>query len=95
MFVTLQTYHGILVAVMSTVKAVKFLLQNGCLFILTETFCQDPVGEYLSIQRQLGKRNYILIWRNLITMRVKLESRQMYFSPLEICKENKTKKFLD
>ena len=59
MFVTLQTYHGILVAVMSTVKAVKFLLQNGCLFILTETFCQDPVGEYLSIRRQLGKRNYI------------------------------------
>ena len=59
MFVTLQTYHGILVAVMSTVKAVKFLLQNGCIFILTETFCQDPVGECLSIQRQLGKRNYI------------------------------------
>ena len=32
-----------------------------------------------------------LIWRNMVTMIVQLESREMYLSPMEICKEN-TKK---
>ena len=34
MFVSLQTYHGKKVAIRSTAKAVKFLLQNGYIFIL-------------------------------------------------------------
>ena len=32
-----------------------------------------------------------LIWRNLVTMSVKLESIEMFISPQEICKENTTK----
>ena len=46
----LQTFHGIQIAVRSTVKAAKGFLQNGCICILTERFCQDPVEEYFGIQ---------------------------------------------
>ena len=44
MFVCLQTWH-INRCNRSTVKAVNFLLQNSCIFILTERFHQDPVEE--------------------------------------------------
>ena len=57
MFVSLQTYHSIQIAVRFLVKPVKYLLQNGCIFILTERFCQDSVEEYFGIERQLGRRN--------------------------------------
>ena len=56
MFVSLQTY-SIQIAVRFLVKPVKYLLQNGCIFILTERFCQDSVEEYFGIERQLGRRN--------------------------------------
>ena len=56
MFVCLQTWHKNRCNC-STVKAVNFLLQNGCIFILTERFCQDPVEEYFGIQKQLGRTN--------------------------------------
>ena len=49
--------HGIQITVRSTVEPVKFLLQNDCLFILTERLCLDPVQEYFGIRRQLGRRN--------------------------------------
>ena len=49
-FVSLQTFHGIQIAVRSTVKAAKGFLQNGYICILTERFCQDPVEEYFGIQ---------------------------------------------
>ena len=31
------------------------------------------------------------MWRNLVTVSIQLESREMYISSLEICKENTTK----
>ena len=55
--VTLQTYHCIQITARSPVQAVKFLLRNGCVFILTENFWQDSVQEYVGIQRQLRRRN--------------------------------------
>ena len=57
MFVSLQTNGGIQITVRSTVETVKFFLQNGSKFILTERLCQDPVGEFFGIQRQLGRTN--------------------------------------
>ena len=53
----MQTYQGTEIAFRSTVKAVKCLLQDSCMFILTGRFCQEPVEEYFGIQRQLGRRN--------------------------------------
>ena len=46
-------------AVRSTVKEVKCLLQNGCMFLLTGRFCQEPVEEHLGIQRQLGENGVV------------------------------------
>ena len=56
MLVNLQTNHCIQITVRSTVETVKFILQNGSKFILTERFYQDHVEEYFVIQRQLGRR---------------------------------------
>ena len=53
LFICLQTWH-INRCNRSTVKAVNVLLQNGCIFILTERFCQDAEEEYFGIQKQLG-----------------------------------------
>ena len=36
---------------------VKFLISEGCEFILTEMFCQDIVEENFGRQRGLGRRN--------------------------------------
>ena len=54
-FVSLQAYYGIQMAVRSTVKAVKRLLQNGCIFLLTRRFCWGHVKEHFGIQRKLGE----------------------------------------
>ena len=44
MFISWQTYEGLKVTVHSIVGCVKFLLQNNiCSYVLTETFCQDPL----------------------------------------------------
>ena len=45
LFVSLQTYHSIQIAVTSTAKAVQFLFEICYIFILTEKFCQGPVEE--------------------------------------------------
>ena len=55
--VTLQKYYGMQITGRSTVDAVTALLQNGCIFILTERFLRDPIEEYAGIQRQLRRRN--------------------------------------
>ena len=56
MFVCLQTWHPNRCN-RSAVKAVNFLLRNGCISILTERFCQDPVKEHFGIKKQLGRTN--------------------------------------
>ena len=57
MFLSWQTYEGIKVTVYSAIEAIKFLLQEGTEFVLTERFCQDPLEEYFGNQRKLGRRN--------------------------------------
>ena len=81
MCVSFQTYHGILIAVRSTVKAVKYLLQNSCIFILTGRFYQGPVEEYFGIWRQLGRRSdnpdMVKLGYNDNTIRIQ---RDVYFT---------------
>ncbi len=57
MFLSSQTYEGLKVTVLSLVEATKFLLAEGCEFVLTERFSQDCLEEYFGRQRQLGRRN--------------------------------------
>lgn len=82
----MQTHHVMQIIVRSTVEATKLLLENGCKFILTKRFYQDPVKEYFGIQRPLGEETTTLVWRNLVTMTIKLESREIYVTTLEVRK---------
>ena len=40
------------------------------------------------------KKKTTLIWQNLVTLSIQLESREMFISPREICQENTTKEIL-
>ena len=55
MFLSWQTYEGFNITVDSAIEVVRFLLEEGMEFVLTERFCQDPVEEYFGKQRQLGR----------------------------------------
>ena len=57
MFLSWQTYEGLRITVKSTIESVRFLLESGMPFVLTERFNQDVVEEYFGRQRQLGQRN--------------------------------------
>ena len=57
MFLSWQTYEGYKITVHSVIEAIKFLLQEGMEFVLTERFCQDPVEEYFGKQRKIGRRS--------------------------------------
>ena len=57
MFISWQTYQGLHITTNSIVEATKFLLREGCEYILTERFCQDPLEQYFGNQRKLGRRS--------------------------------------
>ena len=57
MFLSWQTYGGFNITVHSAIEVVRFLLEEGMEFVLTERFCGDPVEEYFGKQRQLGRRS--------------------------------------
>ena len=42
MFVSWQTHEGLQITVYSIIELVKYLLQEGMEYVLTEKFCQDP-----------------------------------------------------
>jgi len=46
MFISWQTYEGIQLSVKSLIHSVKFLLNNGVSYVLTERFCQDDLENY-------------------------------------------------
>ena len=56
MFISWQTYEGVMITVYSVIEVVRFLLEEGFQAVLTERFCQDPVEEYFGSQRKLGRR---------------------------------------
>ena len=57
MFLSHQTYEGLLITAKSTVELSRFLLSSGMKFVLSEKFNQDVVEEYFMRQRSLGRRN--------------------------------------
>lgn len=57
MFLSHQTYKGIMISVNSAIEATRFLLNAGMPYVLTERFNQDSLEEYFGRQRSLGRRN--------------------------------------
>ena len=57
MFIPSQTYEGLCISVFSLVDTVKYLLQSGAEFVLTERFNQDVLEEYFGRQRSHGRYN--------------------------------------
>ena len=56
MFISWQTYEGLKITVHSSVELIKFLLNNGVSYVLSERFCQDPLENYFGRQRSIGSR---------------------------------------
>ena len=57
MFLSYQTYEGLLITVHSVIQAVQFLLKSGMKFVLTERFNQDVLEENFGRHRSVGRRN--------------------------------------
>ena len=56
MFISWQIFKGLKITVHSIIAAVKFLLQHHVKYVLTESFCQDPLKNYFGQQRAIGAR---------------------------------------
>ena len=56
MFISWQTFEGIKITVHSAIDLIKFLLNNGVQYVLTERFCQDALENYFGRQRAIGHR---------------------------------------
>ena len=48
MFISWQTFECLKITVHLIIEAVTFLLQHHVKYVLTESFCQDPLENYLS-----------------------------------------------
>ena len=57
MFISHQTYEGLIITVKSIVEVVRFCLDNGFEFVLTERFMQDVLEQYFGLQRSMGRRS--------------------------------------
>jgi hypothetical protein len=57
MFLSLQTYEGLKIAVHSHVDIITFLLSEGFKYVLTERFMQDVLEDYFGHQREKGRRS--------------------------------------
>ena len=65
MFISWQTFEGIKITVHSTIDLIKFLLNNGVQYVLTERFCQDALENYFGRQRAIHRKFFLnLIWDN-------------------------------
>ncbi len=56
MFISWQTHEGLKISVFSLIGLVRFLLENGANYVLSNKLCQDAVEEYFGHQRALGRR---------------------------------------
>ena len=56
MFISWQTHEGIEVTVNSFKEVVRYLLENGVKYVLSERFCQDDLENYFGRQRAIGRR---------------------------------------
>ena len=57
MFISWQTYEGLQITALSTIEAVRFLLNKGMPFVLTERFNQDVLEGHFGRHRGIGHRN--------------------------------------
>ena len=57
MFLSVQTYNGLKISVNSHVESVKYLLNQGFKYVLTERFMQDVLEDYFGHQRARGGRS--------------------------------------
>ena len=57
MFLSQQTYEGLKISVHSHVEAIKFLLENGLEYVLSERFMQDVLEDYFGHQQAKGHRS--------------------------------------
>ena len=58
MFISHQTYEGLLITVHSVIEAVRYLLKvPGIEFVMTERFNQDVLEENFGRHRCIGRRN--------------------------------------
>ena len=56
MFLSWQTHEGIMITTHSSMELVKYLLNQGVPYVLTERDCQDPLENYFGQQRPIGRR---------------------------------------
>ena len=56
MFISWQTYEGLQITTHSLIECIKFLLNSGVKYVLSEKFCQDDVENYFGRQRAIGRR---------------------------------------
>ena len=56
MFISWQTHEGLQITCHSLIECVKFLLQSGIHYVLSEKFCQDDLENYFGKQRAIGCR---------------------------------------
>ncbi|KAK7112467.1 hypothetical protein V1264_011920 [Littorina saxatilis] len=55
MFLTHQTYRGLVMTVRAFIGVTRFLLANGVSFILSNKFCQDPIEEHFGRHRAMKR----------------------------------------
>ena len=66
MFISWQTHEGLQLTVHSFKEVVKFLLENGVKYVLSEKFCQDDLENYFGRHEQSVDEKTILLSEMLI-----------------------------
>ena len=56
MFISWQTLEGLQTTVYSFKEVVRYFLENGVEYVLSERFCQDDLENYFGRQRAIGRR---------------------------------------
>ena len=56
MFISWQTYEGVITTVHSAFYLIQYLLNQGVRYVLTKRFCQDPLDNYFGRQRAICHR---------------------------------------
>lgn len=56
MFLTHQTFKGLIMTVKAFCEGTRFLLESGVPLVFSNVFCQDPLEEHFGRHRGLGRR---------------------------------------
>ena len=54
MIISSQTYKGLKITVNSIIETTQFILQHQSKYVLSASFCQNPLKNYFGRQRSLG-----------------------------------------